>query len=337
MVCCVRARWVMACKIFINYRRGDDPGNTGRLFDRLQETFAPEQLFIDVDNIPPGLDFIRVLEEQVSQCDALLAVIGPRWLDAADPQGKRRLDSPDDFVRIEIESALNQGKRVIPVLVGDARMPTADDLPETMRPLARRNAVRLTHERFRVDTQGLIKALQQALDEAAAARRAQEDSARRAEEEEKSAREAAAASERARARAAAAEQARLLHAPKPRPVWWLSWEIITVGVVVAAVLGLTVWVAFAPAPRAPGSVEPAPVEPAPPKGTVFKDCADCPEMVAVPAGTFTMGAPLEEARRPNEGPQHKVAFAQRFAVGRFAVTFDEWDACAGEGGCNGYR
>src|SRR5262249_19808776 len=261
----------MAGRIFINYRRGDDPGNTGRLFDRLQETFAPEQLFIDVDNIPPGLDFIRVLEEQVSQCDALLVVIGPRWLDAADPQGKRRLDSPDDFVRIEIESALNQGKRVIPVLVGDARMPTADELPETMRPLARRNAVRLTHERFRADTQGLVKALQQAIEEVAAARRAQEEAARRAEEEEKRGREAAG--DRPRARAEAAEEGRLRQPPKPRPVWWLSWEIITVELVVAALLGLTIWVAFAPAPRAPASVEAAAMESAPPTNKVFKDCA----------------------------------------------------------------
>ena len=65
----------MAGKIFINYRRGDDPGNTGRLFDRLQEAFAPEQLFMDVDSIAPGLDFVRVLEEQVGQCDALLALL----------------------------------------------------------------------------------------------------------------------------------------------------------------------------------------------------------------------------------------------------------------------
>lgn len=149
----------MAGKIFINYRRGDDPGNTGRLFDRLQEAFQPEQLFMDVDSIAPGLDFVRVLEEQVGQCDALLAVIGKGWIDARDDTGARRLDNPEDFVRIEIESALKQDKRVIPVLVGDSHMPRPEELPEAIRPLARRNAVRLTHERFRADAQGLIKAL----------------------------------------------------------------------------------------------------------------------------------------------------------------------------------
>ena len=88
----------MAGKIFINYRRGDDPGNTGRLFDRLQEAFQPDQLFMDIDNIAPGLDFLRVIEEQVDQCDALLAGIGRHWLDATDERGSRRLDDPNDFV-----------------------------------------------------------------------------------------------------------------------------------------------------------------------------------------------------------------------------------------------
>lgn len=153
----------MTGRIFINYRRGDDPGHTGRLFDRLQDTFDPQQLFLDVDNIAPGLDFVRVLNERVAECDIVLAVIGKGWIDARDGNGNRRLDDPDDFVRIEITSALNQGKRVIPVLVGEAQMPRPEDLPEALQPLARRNAVRLTHERFRADTQGLIKAIQQGL------------------------------------------------------------------------------------------------------------------------------------------------------------------------------
>jgi hypothetical protein len=153
----------MAGKIFINYRRGDDPGYTGRLFDRLQDAFAPEQLFLDVDNIAPGLDFARVIEERVADCDVMLAIIGKSWIDARDAAGNRRLDLPDDFVRLEIASALTQEKRVIPILVADAQMPRADELPEDLRPLARRNAVRLTHERFRSDVQGLVAALESAL------------------------------------------------------------------------------------------------------------------------------------------------------------------------------
>jgi hypothetical protein len=163
----------MTGKIFINYRRGDDPQAAGRLFDRLQDIFEPQQLFLDVDNIAPGLDFMRVLDERVAECDVVLAVIGKGWIDARDAAGARRLDDPDDFVRIEITSALNQGKRVIPVLIGDTPMPHQEQLPEALRPLARRNAVRLTHERFRADTQGLVKALEQALAEIEEARREQ--------------------------------------------------------------------------------------------------------------------------------------------------------------------
>jgi hypothetical protein len=160
----------MSGKIFINYRRGDEPGFTQALLGRLEQAFPAERLFIDVDNIPPGEDFVRMLESQVAQCDAMLTVIGNNWLDAADERGGRRLDNPNDFVRIEIESALKLGKRVIPVLVHQARMPHPDELPEAIRPLSQRNAVRLTHERFRSDVQGLIKALQGAIEDVASRR-----------------------------------------------------------------------------------------------------------------------------------------------------------------------
>jgi len=157
----------MSGAIFINYRRGDEPGFTQALLGRLEQAFPAERLFIDVDSIPPGEDFVRMLEAQVAQCDAMLAVIGDGWLEAKDERGARRLDDPTDFVRIEIESALKQGKRVIPVLVNQARMPRLDELPQSLQPLATRNAVRLTHERFRADVQGLVKSLHGALEEAA--------------------------------------------------------------------------------------------------------------------------------------------------------------------------
>jgi TIR domain len=194
----------MQGKIFINYRRGDDPGHTGRLFDHLQDAFQPDQLFMDVDSIAPGLDFVWVLEEQVAKCDVLLAVIGRGWLDARDGAGKRRLDNADDFVRVEIEAGLRLGKRVIPVLVNDVDMPHGEDLPEPLRPLARRNAVRLTHDRFKADAQGLIKALGVAFEEVDAARKAAEDAAtiaarqREAEEAKRAEESERAEKERAR-------------------------------------------------------------------------------------------------------------------------------------------
>ena len=204
----------MAGKIFINYRRGDDASAAHALVGRLEQAFAPEQLFMDVDNIEPGLDFVRVLNDQVAQCDVLISIIGKNWLDARDEDGARRLDNPDDFVRIEIETALRQDKRVIPVLVGQAQMPRPDDLPDTLRPLARRNAVRLTHERFRSDAQGLIRALQDGLKEIEAQREAEAEAKRRAQteaeqkqREAEAARQAAEEESRRRADAEALERA----------------------------------------------------------------------------------------------------------------------------------
>jgi hypothetical protein len=175
----------MAGNIFINYRRDDEAGFTQALYSRLEQAFPPESLFMDVDNIAPGLDFVQVLNDQVARCDVLIAVIGKSWL-AADEKGERRLDNPEDFVRIEIESALAQKKRVIPVLVNDAKMPRSTGLPESLKAFARCNAVRLTHERFRADMQGFIKALEGVLAESDATRRAEQDAARRkAKEQEK--------------------------------------------------------------------------------------------------------------------------------------------------------
>jgi TIR domain len=174
------------------------------LFGRLEQAFPSERLFMDIDNIAPGLDFVQVLNDEVARCDVLIAIIGQGWLAATDETGQRRLDNEDDFVRIEIESALAQKKRVIPVLVNDATMARAAELPEALRAFARCNAVRLTHERFRADVQGLIKSLEQVLVEADAARRADGEASRR----EAKAKEKAEA-ERLR-------QERRRQSPKPR-------------------------------------------------------------------------------------------------------------------------
>jgi hypothetical protein len=181
----------MSGKIFINYRRGDDPGFAGRLFDRLEEAFTSDRIFIDIDSIPPGSDFVRVLEDQVDRCDIFLAVIGPNWLGAEDEAGSRRLDNANDFVRIEIESGLKLGKLLIPVLVNNANMPRAEHLPESMKPLARRNAMRLTHERFKADAQGLVKQLEKALQDVEAAREAATSAAAAAEAKQRETEEAA--------------------------------------------------------------------------------------------------------------------------------------------------
>jgi TIR domain len=161
----------MPGKIFLSYRREDDPGFALALFGRLEQSFPTDQLFMDVEGgIKAGEDFIRVLEQQVDACDVMLVLIGAKWLTVTDEMGRRRVDNPEDFVRIEIESALRLGKRVIPVLVHKTEMPRADALPGPLKPLARRNAVGLTQQRFKADAQGLINALESALAEAEAAR-----------------------------------------------------------------------------------------------------------------------------------------------------------------------
>ncbi len=145
--------------IFISYRRDDSEGQTGRLYDDLIMHFGEESVFMDVTGIEPGRDFRRAIDEQVSTCGVLLAVIGKNWLDAKEESGRRRLDDPSDFVRLEIASAIKREIPVIPVLVRGAGMPRAEQLPTDLTELAYRNAVELTHARWDSDVQILVKAL----------------------------------------------------------------------------------------------------------------------------------------------------------------------------------
>jgi TIR domain/Bacterial SH3 domain len=153
----------MAGKIFINYRRDDSIGMAGRLHDRLAQTFGRDKLFMDVDHIPAGADFVAHLNNQVAECDVVLAIIGPNWLRAKDKAGQRRLHQPDDFVAIEIAAALARDTLVIPVLVDAARMPKESDLPDTLKPLARRQAVEVRHAHFGHDAEALIARMRKAL------------------------------------------------------------------------------------------------------------------------------------------------------------------------------
>jgi TIR domain len=146
----------MAPKLFISYRRDDSAGHAGRVHDRLQREFGRDLLFMDVDSIPLGTNFVKVIADEVAKCDALLAIIGPGWLDARDEKGNRRLENPDDFVRIEIGTALKRGIRVIPVLLEGTRVPKADQLPDNLKELAFRNALEVRHASFSADMDRLI-------------------------------------------------------------------------------------------------------------------------------------------------------------------------------------
>ncbi len=135
-------------RIFISYRRDDSSGHAGRLYDHLAGHFGLGQVFMDVDAIQPGLHFVEVVQEAVSACDALIAIIGSDWLQISDASGARRLDDPSDMVRLEIATALERGIPVIPVLVRGVQMPREADLPIGLTDLAYRNALEVSDARF---------------------------------------------------------------------------------------------------------------------------------------------------------------------------------------------
>jgi TIR domain len=147
--------------IFISYRREDSEGEAGRLFDDLVRTFGDKSVFLDVAGIQYGKDFRKEIGEKLSGCGVLLAVIGPTWASSLDSDGLRRLDNPNDFVRLEIATALSRNIPVIPVLVRGAKMPRQDNLPPNLCDLPYRNSVELSHTRWNSDVTILTKALKQ--------------------------------------------------------------------------------------------------------------------------------------------------------------------------------
>jgi hypothetical protein len=149
--------------IFVSYRRHDAEGEAGRLFDDLVEQFGEHSVFMDVAAIEVGRDFRKAIDESIATCGVLLAIMGQGWLNEKNESGSRRLEDPTDFVRAEIASALTRDIPVVPVLVRGARMPRADQLPEDIKDLAYRNAVELTHVRWKSDIKLLIRSLRSLL------------------------------------------------------------------------------------------------------------------------------------------------------------------------------
>jgi formylglycine-generating enzyme required for sulfatase activity len=146
--------------IFISYRRDDAAAWAGRLTADLRRKFPRGDVFQDISAIGIGEDFVDAMRRSLATCAVTIVMIGPRWLGARDEHGQRRLDDPDDWVRLEIEESLKRdGLRVVPLLVGTARMPRAAELPESLRPLARRNAHEISDRRWDYDVSELVKAL----------------------------------------------------------------------------------------------------------------------------------------------------------------------------------
>ena len=148
--------------IFISYRREDSAGYTGRIYDRLSARFGKDQIFMDIDT-ELVVDFVDVINEKVGFCDVLVSVIGRNWLTVTNSEGQRRLDNPEDFVRLENEAALERNVPVIPALVGGATIPRKSDLPEALANLTRRHAIEISHTRFDQDMDRLIRGLERIL------------------------------------------------------------------------------------------------------------------------------------------------------------------------------
>jgi TIR domain len=146
--------------IFISYRREDSAPYAGRLYDRLAGHFGAAQVFMDVDDIPPGADFAAHIDAKVASCDAMIVVIGKDWLTARNAEGQLRLSDPDDFVGLEISLALQRRVLVIPVLVGGTEIPKPEELRADLKPLARRNALTLNNQDFQRDVDLLIATLE---------------------------------------------------------------------------------------------------------------------------------------------------------------------------------
>ena len=341
----------MPGKVFVNYRRDDARDMAARIRDRLAATFGDANVFMDVDNLLAGQRFDRELEKALGQTDVFLAVIGPRWLELL---AERQASGERDYVREEIAEALQRGIVVIPVLIERTPLPRADSLSEDIRDLALHQTHEVSHARFGRDVAELIEAIRfarktaraeaggggaairwagavtlavlvlgggvltyqmVASDRGATVKQHEDQAAKakldaeRARQDEKRAADAVAAkknADEAQAKRAAEEAERqrlaMLKAKQDRAAEEAKKKQFEADL----------------------------LQP----GRVFRDCpVECPEMVVVPAGIFMMGSPPDEEGRDDDEAPHRVTVAGPFAVGKFEVTFAEWDACAAAGGC----
>ena len=308
--------------IFISYRREDSEGQARALSIEVARYVGEDSVFLDVDSISLGRDFRQALHERLETCDALLALIGPGWLDAKDGAGKRRLDDPGDYLRQEIAVALVRNIPVTPVLVQGAAMPAPERLPDDMKELAFRNGFELSHTRWHSDVRELAHRL--GLDGAHVA--PAEAPANRGLKEL-----AAAPS------SPGATQPAAVQAPG-----WLTRRRALGAMAIAAATGFSIaapsirrFIFKAPKPvLRPVGFDYATVDQ---KGTLlptekaaaslFTEALTSDvgiDMVAVPGGTFLMGSPIyEPERRPNEGPQRQVTVSP-FFIGASPITQAQW-------------
>ena len=303
--------------IFISYRRGDSEGQARALSIELAKYVGEDSVFMDVDSIALGRDFRQALHERLESCDAMLALIGPNWLDIKDGAGKRRLEDPDDYVRQEVATALIRNIPVTPVLLQGATMPAPDRLPDDLKDLAFRNGFELSHTRWHSDVREMASDWgSRAMFEVWKAHRRRS----RSDAQARGAAKALGWLTRRRALGAAAvvvaaagsaiavpSLRRLLTKPAKPTLRPVSFDYATVDEKGARL----------PTQTSSASIFTQMVSPG-----VGVD------MVAIPGGAFTMGSPIyEPERRPNEGPQRLVTLSP-FFIGAWPVTQAQWAAVA---------
>jgi len=275
-------------RIFISYRRDDTAAAAGRIYDDLAQQFGHDAVFMDVDAIEAGEDFREAIRKVLSQCQVMLAVIGKSWLHAKDAAGRRRLENPADWVRLEIETALERKIRIIPVLSEGVAPPLVSELPESLQPLAYRQAAFVRHTRdFRRDMERLRGVIQRQL-AAQGAETLKPVVTREPQQGEKPQRAKANSRTDSRIKTVGFEMATV------NASTFAIQKTKTTGELFAEALG---------------------------NGIAL-------ELMKIPSGSFMMGSPLDEPERwAYEGPQHRVEVPS-FWMGRYPVTQAQWRVVA---------
>ncbi len=142
--------------IFVSYRNSDSAGETGRMVDHLKTVIDKQYFFLDVDNLSKGDIFPPLLKKSIEQCEVFIAVIGPGWIDRLNMNVE---NDATDYVRMELAMALNKKKRILPVLVKDAKMPLAIQLPKDLKGFDQYNATDLSYSRWEFDMTRIVDAL----------------------------------------------------------------------------------------------------------------------------------------------------------------------------------
>jgi formylglycine-generating enzyme required for sulfatase activity len=323
----------MAGKIFINYRRAQSLREAQHLKTLLDQAFGEKRVFLDVRGIDGGDNWLQTLERQVAACEAMAVLIGKEWADLKDEQGNRRLDDPNDKVRFEISQALLRNLPIVPISIDGAAIPKHAQPPDNIMQLANFQAMPLRAESFPQDAAAIIGRLRVLL---AKQRRHGVPLWR-------------AAPVAATVAVAGIAAGPWVFSRLSLPLWGVtvpgggqSFEEIANALVAAENRAKD-----AENERDSNSEKIAALQKKQDdfsqrlvaaqrerdgfrEGLTIRDCSDCPEMVVVPAGKFLMR--LLDGY-PNERGIREGTIARPFAVGKYEVTFAEWDACAAAGGC----